>query len=114
MPVKMALTSVIKVNLGIDPNGRVSKFATQTCAIHMDKYVPYDKGNLADYRIEDNKIIYQQPYAKYQYYGISKSGKSLNYNTDKHPLATSYWDRQMWNVEKQDVINEIQQFVRRK
>lgn len=113
MPVKMAPTSVIKINLGLEPNGKVSKFATQTCAIHMDKYVPYDKGNLADYRIEGNNIIYQQPYAKYQYYGVSKSGKKLVYNPEKHPLATSYWDKEMWNAEKQDVISEIQEFIRR-
>ena len=114
MPVKMAPTSVIKVNLGIDPNGRVSKFATQTCAIHMDKYVPMRKGILRQYTIEDgNLIVYDQEYAKYQYYGISKSGKKLVYNPEKHPLATSYWDKEMWNAEKQDVIKEIQDFMRR-
>lgn len=112
MPVKLP-TSIIKVNLGINPNGRVQKFATQTCAIHMDKYVPYDEGYLADYRIEDNKVIYQQPYAQYQYYGISKSGKKLEYNPDKHPLATSYWDKKMWSAEKNDVIKEIQDYIRR-
>ena len=113
MPVKMAPTSVIKVNLGIDPNGRVSKFATQTCAIHMDKYVPYRLGNLADYTTEGNTIVYDQEYAKYQYYGISKGGKKLVYSPEKHPLATSYWDKTMLNAEKQDVIKEIQDFMRR-
>lgn len=113
MPVKMQPTSVIKVNLGLEKGGRVEKFATQTCAIHMDKYVPYDEGYLADYRIEDNKVIYQQPYAQYQYYGISKSGKPLNYSTDKHPQATSYWDKKMWSAEKDAVIKEIQDYIRR-
>jgi hypothetical protein len=112
MPVKLP-TSIIKANLGINPNGRVQRFATQTCAIHMDKYVPYDEGNLADYRIIDNEIHYQQPYAKYQYYGISKSGKKLVYSPDKHPLATSYWDKEMWTAEKNDVIKEIQDYIRR-
>lgn len=112
MAVKLP-TSLIKINLGINPGGRVQKFATQTCAMHMDKYVPYDEGNLADYRIEDNKVIYQQPYAQYQYYGISKSGKKLNYNTDMHRLATSYWDKEMWTAEKNDVIEEIQDYIRR-
>ena len=112
MSVKLP-TSIIKVNLGINQNGRVQKFATQTCAIHMDKYVPYDEGNLADYLIIDNEIHYQQPYAQYQYYGISKSGKKLEYSPDKHPLATSYWDKEMWSAEKNDVIKEIQDYIMR-
>jgi hypothetical protein len=113
MAVKIAPISVIKANLGLEPNGRVQKFFTQTCAIHMDKYVPYDEGNLADYRIEDNKVIYQQPYAQYQYYGISKSGNPLHYNPDMHPQASSYWDIKMWSAEKDDVIKEVQDYIRR-
>ena len=115
MPVKMAPTSVIKANLGITPDGWVSKFATQTCAIHMDKYVPYRRGILSEYTIEDgNLIVYDQDYARYQYYGVSKNGKPFHYNPEKHPLATSEWDKHMWNAEKQDVIKEIQDFMRRR
>ena len=33
----------IKANLGIEPNGRVQKFFTNTCYKHMDKYVPKEK-----------------------------------------------------------------------
>ena len=106
-------TSVIKKQLGIDINGRVQKFFTQTCAIHMDKYVPMDKGNLRDYNIEGNKIIYDQPYAEYQYYGISKTGKNLVYSPLKHPLATSYWDKKMVTNEMDDIVKEVQDFVSR-
>lgn len=112
MPVKMQPTSVIKAQLGIEPNGRVQRFFTNTCAKHMDKYVPFDKGNLADYRIKgSDKIVYHQLYAKYQYYGISKNGKQLNYRKDKHPLATSYWDKKMVSAEMQDIVNEVQRYV---
>ena len=115
MPVKMQPTSVIKANLGIDVNGRVQRFFTNTCAKHMDKYVPFDTGTLARYHIEEgNKVVYDTPYARYQYYGISKSGKPLNYQTTKHPLATSYWDRHMWTAESQDVVREVQNYVGRK
>ena len=46
MPVKMKPISVIKARLGIEPNGQVQKFFTNTCYKHMDKYVPLDEGNL--------------------------------------------------------------------
>lgn len=114
MPVKIAPTSVIKVHLGLEKNGRIENYAVKRVADYMDKYVPYDEGDLADYRIEDNKIIYQQPYAQYQYYGVSKNGKALHYHTDKHQLATSYWDKHMWTAEKDKVIKDIQDFIGRR
>ena len=79
----------------------------------MDKYVPFDRGNLAKYYIDGNYIVYDQQYAHYQYVGISHSGKPLNYHTDKHPLATSYWDKKMVTAEINDVVKEVQNYVNR-
>jgi hypothetical protein len=104
----MQPTSVIKAHLGLEPNGRIQKFFTSECAKAMDKYVPFDEGILADYRIQGNLIIYEQNYARYQYYGLSKSGKPLNYQTDKHPLATSYWDKKMVTADLPDIVKRIQ------
>lgn len=120
MPVKMQSTSVIKANLGIEPNGKVQKFFTQTCAIHMDKYVPYDngilagtvvKGNSTTGNVTTNEITYDQEYAHYVYEGISKSGKPLNYQKDKHAYAGKYWDKRMVSAEMQDVVKEVQDFI---
>ena len=110
MPVKMKPTSVIKADLGIDANGRVHKFFTNTCYKHMDKYVPMDEGNLrinAD--VQSDKIIYESPYAGYQYYGIrkDKTHKVKNYTT---PGTGPYWDKRMWSAEKQDVVKEVQNY----
>ena len=114
MPVKMQPTSVIKANLGIEPNGRVQKFFTNTCRIHNDKYVPFDTGVLAGTVTEEtNCYIYEQPYAHYVYEGISKNGKPLNYHTDKDPLAGSHWDKRMVSAEMQDIVKEVQDFINR-
>ena len=110
MPVKLKPTSEIKARLGLEPNGKVQKFFTSTCAKHMDKYVPMRDGNLADYHLENDAVVYEQLYAKYQYNGISKSGKPLNYSKDKHPLATHHWDKKMVSAEMQDVIKEVQDY----
>lgn len=62
--------NTIKANLGIEANGRVQKFFTNTCKNHMDKYVPMDSGLLRqNVKIETDKVIYQSPYAHYQYIG---------------------------------------------
>ena len=118
MSVKIKPVSEIKLRLGITPDGRVSKFAVNNCARHMDKYVPFDEGNLAKYYVIGNEIHYDQLYAQYQYYGQRNDGSrainEANRNRNYHPLATSYWDKHMWTAEGLDVINEIEEYARRK
>ena len=114
----MEPNSVIMANLGIVPNGDVHRFFTMTCALHMDKYVPYDEGTLSMYDLEDDKIIYNQDYAEYQYYGMWNDGSHVinpeNRNRSMHPLATSYWDKHMWSAEEENVISEVQDYYRRR
>lgn len=122
MAVELKPISVIEARLGIEPNGPVQKFFTNTCAKHMDPFVPADKETLAKTVWVDGQpgpgvgidtITYEQPYARYVYYGISKSGKPLNYSKDKHELANSYWDRRMISAKMQDIIEEVQDYVDR-
>ena len=109
MAVKLKPTSVIKARLGIEPNGRVQKFFTNTCYKHMDKYVPYREGFLrSNVDIQSDSITYESPYARYQYNGISKSGKPLNYTT---PGTGDHWDERMKSAEMQDVVKEVQEYI---
>lgn len=111
MPVQINPTSKIKANLGIDPNGRVQKFFTNTCYKHMDKYVPQRDGNLRTIvDIQPAWITYEQEYAGYQYYGQRKDGthKVENYTT---PGTGPYWDKRMVSAEMKDVIKEVQDYV---
>ena len=76
--------SEIKINLGIEPNGRVQKFFTDTCAKHMDKYVPKDVGNLRDnISRKADSITYESPYAHAQYVGFT-TGEVRHYTTPRN------------------------------
>ncbi len=111
MSVKMNPTGVIKARLGLEPNGRVQKFFTDTCYKHMDKYVPMDEGNLRTIvDISNSYIIYESPYAEYQYYGQRADGthQVQNYTT---PGTGPYWDKRMVSAEMQDVVKEVQDYV---
>ena len=113
MSVKLQPTSTIKTHLGIEPNGRVQKLFTHTCRKRMDKYLPFDTGTLATTVDEQpNAVIYEQPYAKVVYYGI-RNGKEINYHLDKHPLAGPYWDKRMVSAEMDDIVKEVQDYIRR-
>ena len=111
MPVKMKPTSVIKAHLGLEPNGKVQKFFTNTCYKHMDKYVPMDEGNLRTIvNVQSSTITYESPYARYQYYGIREDGthKVVNYTT---PGTGTYWDKRMVSAEMQDIVKEVQDYI---
>ena len=79
--------SQIKANLGIQPNGEVQRFFTNTCYKHMDKYVPRGTGSLRRIvRIASDSITYQSPYAHYQYTGkvyvMPQNQKAAFYSED--------------------------------
>lgn len=108
MPVTIKPTSEIKIKLGIDTNGRVQKFFTNTCYKHMDKYVPMDEGNLrTNVDIQDDFITYESPYAHAQYVGYTK-GPVTNYTT---PGTGPYWDKRMKSAEMKQVVQEVQDYV---
>lgn len=114
MPVKMRPTSEIKAHLGIEPNGRVQKFFTNTCYKHMDKYVPKREGTLRTVvDIQPDSITYEQEYARYQYYGMRDDGSHVvqNYTTAG---TGPYWDKRMVSAEMQDVIDEVQTFINKR
>ena len=136
--MRMKPISVIKADLGINPGGRVQKFFTDTCKNHMDKYAPRDTGMLSDnVHIEANQITYESPYARYQYYGkkmVMQNGKSAYYSPDygfwskrgekktltnedlnyHAPGTGPYWDKRMVSSEMQDVVKEVQDYVRKR
>lgn len=108
MLVKMKPANVIIAKLGLEPNGRVQRFFTNSCYKHMDKYVPMDEGNLRTIvDVQPNSITYESPYARYQYYGVREDGthQVKNYTT---PGTGPYWDKQMWSAEGQEVVKEVQ------
>lgn len=113
MPIQLKPTSVIKARLGIEPNGRVQKFFTNTCYKAMDKYVPMDEGNLrTNVDVQTDKIVYESPYARYQYYGMREDGSHVvkNYTT---PGTGTYWDKRMWSAESDSVIRQTQNYLNR-
>lgn len=119
--LEMQPTSVIKMKLGIQPGGPVHKFFTAECAKAMDKFVPFDEGNLAGTVIQngeptenvhDTYIVYDQEYAHYQWAGVSKNGNKLNYQKDKHHLATDHWDEKMVTADGDKITRHVQEYMK--
>lgn len=42
------------------------------------------------------------------------SSRGLIYNTSQHSEAGHHWDKRMWSAEKEQVIQEVEDYIRRK
>lgn len=132
MSVKVDLKpiSVIKAKMGIQKNGPVQSYFSETCYKYMTSFVPGGvKSHLNQTAlVMPNYIEYQGPAAHYLYNGIlyvdPETGSSyarkgvtkiptstnLKYHT---PGTGAHWDKRMWNSKGEKVVEEIQKYVDR-
>ena len=88
-----------------------------------DPYVPMAQGTLKNnVKISRNgeTITYPGPYAHYQYTGLVMAGKAPKHYTGKEityhdsPMRGAKWDRRMLADRKNDLVRDVQKFIRRK
>lgn len=87
-----------------------------------DPYVPMQQGTLKNTaKVVDSNtgvaILYNQPYAHYQYYGEVMAGRAPKHYTGKDidyhnaPMRGKEWDKRMMADRKDDVIKTVAKFV---
>lgn len=115
-----------EIRFKIFGDGKTQQKLTNTVAKKMDKYIPAKDFELRkSAKIGKDKIVYQKPYAHYIYRGIlyvdPKTGSPYApKDTKKVPTSTpltyrtggSYWDKKMMAVEKDDIIEEVEGYIR--
>ena len=128
--------SELKRKLGVSPGGHVQKAVDAAVIRECFPYVPFDEGILAGSantatEIGSGEVVYDTPYARYQFYGEiygpnipivengvivgyrsppekHPTGRPLQYNTDKNPLAGSHWFDRAMADHSEDVLKEAQ------
>jgi hypothetical protein len=73
-----------------------------------NEYTPSDSGELTRSSIRSSQpdkglLVWDTPYARYQYYGVSILGKSLTYHTDgtpAHAKACALWAQRSYDVNR--------------
>lgn len=128
--IKFNSTNNIKAKLKIQRGGAVHAYFTERCWAHMGRFTPGGaSGNLHKLvALTPGKITYLSPYAHYLYIGIlyvdpetrssyARKGitkvptnKRLNYHT---PGTGRNWDKLMWSSQKQQIIKETEEFMKR-
>lgn len=120
------ITNSTKIHIGFDMKapekifGRIlddstGRFVAETWGKIFTKYTPKDTGTLSQhYTTEPWKVTYEEIYAHYQWNGLSKNKKPLNYNKEKNFLAQSHWEEQAEKDKKKEVAKAITAYLRRK
>lgn len=122
--LEMKPIATILARLGIDKNGRVQRFLTETVNRRITRYMPFRTGVLATklkFVSSPTEITVNGPYARYQYYGKVMVGKppkqvtdtGLTYDKTKHPNAGPFWDRRLMAAEKDVILREVGACIKR-
>ena len=127
--VKINKTSQILKEHGLNANGKVVKYATTRADALMMPFIPGGSGGqLAKLKTypKPNEIKYTSPYSHYQYTGkamVAKngsswakkgekkhySGKQLKYHTSG---TGAKWDKLMMQRRKNDLIKDIENYIK--
>lgn len=122
--LEMKPIATILARLGIDKNGRVQRFLTETVNRRITRYMPFRTGVLATklkFVSSPTEITVNGPYARYQYYGKVMVGKppkqvtdtGLTYDKTKHPNAGPFWDRRLMAAERDAIVQDVQERIKR-
>lgn len=88
---------------------KIGLYMAQQAERLMAPYVPMDTGMLVDNTtVEPFKVTYNSTYAHHIYEGIN-----LNFNKEKHPLATARWDRAMNIAKAGQLATEVTNFIKK-
>lgn len=95
-------------------NDKVGFYIASTWGKIFEKYTPMDSGMLSQrYDVEPFKVIYTQKYSYYQWQGVSKKGKPLNYSKEKHYLAQSHWEESAERDKKDEVAKSVTSYLKK-
>lgn len=88
----------------------VRKYANTRLHAYCSPYVPMDTGMLDQtVDITPDYVHYKVPYAHKNW-----EGKGLKFSTDKHPLATSHWERAMAVAKGGQLAEDITAYIKKK
>ena len=116
MKTRIPSTSKLLRDIGVDQVGSVQKMVTDEVFRRMGKYMPRRTGELEDAKTEvasPTRIVTRGPYARYVFFGVSRSGKPLHYTRTGNPLAGPHWDRRMVKAEGRSIVRAVRRKIKK-
>lgn len=96
---------IVRKVSALENNKGLGEEAAQDAARLMDQFVPFREGFLADPITKPWVVIYNQPYARRQFYG-----EHFKFSKDRHINAGARWDKKL---DKDQLSRELTEYLKR-
>ena len=105
---------------GLGPGGKLVKYLAARVKLHCDPYVPMQSGtlkNTAQISADGSELVYNQPYAHYQYHGMAMAGRAPKHYTGKAlnyrgaPMRGAEWEKRMLADRREDLEKDVANFI---
>lgn len=123
MSVKVDINKAeILKNLGLGGSDKVQKYLASQVKRLCDPYVPMQQGllkNNATIAGDGSSIVYNQPYAHYQYYGEVMAGRAPKQYTGKKltyhgaPMRGPQWEKRMLADKSKDLEASVEAYIKK-
>jgi hypothetical protein len=103
--------------LGVDGKGRVQKYVTDDIFTRLIDYIPFKSGRLraSAEKTSPTKITVGGagiPYARAQFFGVTKDGTPFDYNTAAGAKIGAHWDRRLVQNEGAQIVADANKYVK--
>jgi hypothetical protein len=114
-------TAKILKERGLGGDNRAQKTFAARVKAHLDPYTPYQNGGLmtktATIAPDGSAIVYNAPYAHYQYYGKVMAGRAPKRYTGDDltysgaPMRGAQWDKRMLADKHDDLVRDLKTII---
>ena len=107
----------LKEQLGVNKTGRVQNFVTDDVFVRLIDYIPKKSGRLraSAEKTSPTKITVGGagiPYARAQFFGVTKDGTPFDYNTAAGAKIGAHWDRRLVQSEGAQIVADANKYVK--
>lgn len=115
-------TKKILATRGLGSSNKAQKFLASEVARLSDPYVPMQQGMLKNQRSiasDGSQLIYNQPYAHYQYYGEVMAGRAPKHYTGEKltyngaPTRGARWTERMMIDKRKELEKNVENYIKR-
>ena len=123
MSVKIDINTnkILKVR-GLGGSKEAQKYLASEVKRLCDPYVPKQQGNLknnATIAGDGSQLVYNQPYAHYQYYGQVMAGRAPKHYTGESlsyhgaPMRGAQWEKRMLADKSKDLERSVEAYIKK-
>ena len=114
---KLPNAGELKKRLGVNKTGRVQQYVTDDIFSRIIDYIPLKSGRLRLSAKKESPTIIKVggsgiPYARAQFFGVTKSGVPFDYDTATGAKIGAHWDKRLVQNEGSQIVENANKYVK--